>query len=131
MKKILKVVGGIVIFFIALVSIIKLVQLIKKYSLLQVLGGVGKLNADDTDLVEISKNGTKFLTRSNETGLEAFKDYLDASGYSYIGQFGSSNLYEFDGVEIVVKRSSLFGKYYLFEIFNERYFEETSEYLTV
>lgn len=131
MKKIFKCISGIILFAVVVFSIIKIIQLIKKYSLWEVLLGIGKLSSDGADVVELSENGTKFLTFKNEEGLSAFKEYLETVGYRYIGQFGSSNLYEYEGIEVVIKRSNLFGKYYLFEIFNEKYFEETGEYLTV
>lgn len=131
MKKALKIIGGIVVAIVAIASIVRIIMLIKKYSLIEVLAGIGKLGNDGVDVVEISKNGTKFLATGNQDGIDAIKEYLDTVGYKYIGQFGSSNLYEYDGVEIVIKRSSLFGKYYLFEVFNERYFQETSEYLAI
>lgn len=129
MKKLFKWIGAVVFFAVALFSIIKLILLIKKYSLFEVLMASGKLDEEGVGVVEISKNGTKFLTKAHEEGAEAFKDYLNSMGYNYIGRFGSSNLYEYEGVEIVVKRSRLLGKYYLYEIFNEDYFGEANEYL--
>lgn len=129
MKKIFKWIGAAVFFAIAIFSIIKLIILIKKYSLIEVMMAAGKLNEDGVGVVELSKNGTKFLTKVSDEGAEAFKDYLNSIGYKYIGRFGSSNLYEYEGVEIVVKRSKILGKFYLYEIFNEDYFGEADEYI--
>ncbi len=124
MKKILKIFGIVVLSTVAVYSAFKLIKLVRKYSLVPVLGGLSKLGASGADMIDISKNGTKFLSLANNEGVEAFKDYLDAVGYTFIGQFGSSNLYELNGMEIIIKRTKLFGKYYLFEIYNERYFQE-------
>ncbi len=124
MKKITKIFGVVVLSTIAVYSAFKLIKLAKKYSLVPVLSGLSKLGASGADMIDISKTGTKFLTLADNEGIEAFKDYLDAVGYKYIGQFGSSNLYELNGMEIIIKRTKLFNKYYLFEIYNERYFQE-------
>ncbi len=129
MKKVVKVVSALALTIIVVISIVKLVQLIKKYSFIAMLKGFGILGSGEADLVEISDNGTKFISSNTEEGIEAFEEYLDEIGYKFIGQFGSSNLYEHDGMEIVIKRTKLFGKYYLYEIFNERYFEETDAYM--
>ncbi len=129
MKKIVKIVSSVALTIIIVVSIIKLVQLIRKYSLFSMLKAFGILSSGDADLVEISDNGTKFVSSKSQEGINAFEEYLDEIGYQFIGQFGSSNLYEHEGMEIVIKRTKLFGKYYLYEIFNERYFEETDAYM--
>ncbi len=129
MKKTLKIAGTLILAIVTVVSIIKLIQLVRKYSLCSILKGFMILSSDDVDLIEVSENGTKFLAKKTQEGVEAFDEYLNEIGYQFIGQFGSSNLYEFDGMEIVIKRTGLFGKYYLYEIFNERYFEETDAYI--
>ncbi len=124
MKKITKIFGVVVLSTLAVYSAFKIIKLVKKYSLIPVLSGLSKLGASGADMIDISKTGTKFLTMADNEGIEAFKDYLDAVGYKYIGQFGNSNLYELNGMEIIIKRTKLFSKYYLFEIYNERYFQE-------
>ncbi len=129
MKKFLKIAGSVVVAVVTIISIIKLVQLIRKYSFLGLLKGLGILGSGDEDIVDVSDNETKFLVKKSQEGLEAFNEYLDMLGYKYIGQFGSSNLYEHEGTEIVIKKSKLFNKYYLFEIFNEQYFEDTADYI--
>ncbi len=129
MKKIVKIGLSVVLAVLLFVSVLKLIRLIRKHSFLSILKGFGILCSGDADLVEISDNGTKFLSKKSEEGIGAFEDYLDEIGYKFIGQFGSSNLYESNGMEIVIKRTTLFGKYYLYEIFNERYFEESDAYL--
>ncbi len=124
MKKILKIFGIVLVSTVAVYSAFKLIKLIKKYSLCPVLSGLSKLGASGADIIDISKNGTKFLSKADQEGIDAFKDYLETVGYKFVGQFGSSNLYELNGMEIIIKRTKLFGKYYLFEIYNERYFQE-------
>lgn len=128
MKKALKFVGSITLLVVMLLTMVKLIKLIRKHSLLSILKGFGLLCYGGADLVEVSENGTKFLSKKSQEGIEAFDEYLDEMGYKFIGQFGSSNLYEFDGVEVVIKRTKIFRKFYLYEIFNERYFEEVEDY---
>ncbi len=125
MKKLVKIFGIVFATTLAVYSVFKVVKLVRKYSLVPVLGGLSRLGASGADVIDISKNGTKFLSLADNEGLEAFKDYLDVNGYKFIGQFGNSNLYEVNGMEIIVKRTKLFGRYYLFEIYNERYFENS------
>ncbi len=131
MKKVLKIIGSVVLAAIVVISTIKLIKLIKKYSFMGILKGLGIVSSGEDDVVDVSGNETRFLVRKSQEGIEAFNDYLDVIGYKYIGQFGSSNLYEHEGTEIVIKRSNLFNKFYLYEIFNEQYFEDTADYLLV
>ncbi len=124
MKKYLKIFGIVFVTTAAVYSAFKVIKLVKKYSLCPVLCGLSKLGASGADVIEISKNGTKFLSNADENGVDAFKEHLDSIGYSFIGQFGNSNLYEKNGLEVIVKRTKLFNKYYLYEIFNEKYFAD-------
>lgn len=123
MSKRLKKWIGIITVIIAIITVIRLAFIIAKSGIIVILLGILNLKAGGGNLVSISKNDTKFLSLRNEESLEEFKNYLLKNGYTYLGQFGNSNLYEYEGIEIVVKRSNVLGRYYLFEIYNERYFE--------
>ncbi len=123
-KQIIKFSAGVFAVAFSIFSVYKIIQLIKKYDALSLLYGFDQLSRNEDTLVDISKAGTKFLSRKNDEGIEAFKAYLSSENYKFIGKFGRSDLYSIDGIEVIVRRTKLFNKYYLFEIFNEKYFEE-------
>lgn len=131
MKKMCRFFSTVFFIFVLTVSLMKLIKLMSKHNLIGILKGLGILCYDDADLVDISGNGSKLMSRKSQEGIEAFENYLDDMGYKFIGQFGSSNLYEHEGLEIVIKKSKLFGRFYLYEIFNERYFDESEAYSLV
>ncbi len=124
-RKLVNIVSAILITLAAIWSIYKLLELIKKYDLISILLGFSKLATGGQDIVDISDKGVKFLAYNSADAAEAFNDYLEFEGYKKIGRFGKSDLYEYNGEEIIIKRSKLFNKFYLFEIFNDEYVGRT------
>ncbi len=120
-KKIVNVVSIILISLVTIWSILKLIKLIRKYDAFALLQGFARLSSSEDEIVDVSGIGVKFIGRNTAETAESFADYLALEGYKKIGKFGKSDLYEYDGEEIIVKRSKLFSKYYLFEIFNDDY----------
>ncbi|MCK8061292.1 MULTISPECIES: hypothetical protein [unclassified Fusibacter] len=123
MKKFLKTIGAVSVIVVTAYSIYHLIRLIKKYDVLSLLYGFDLLHRGHEGIIDISRKGVKFISRKSEENLDAFSEYLKANGYRLVGRFGRSDLYDYQGVEVIVKQSMLFNKYYLFEVYNESFFE--------
>ncbi len=120
-KKLFHAISSTVLVLLAAWSIYKIIELIQKYDLISVFSGFGMLASSGNDIVDISGYGAKFIGYNTPQTVDAFSDFLSLEGYTKIGKFGKSDLYEYNGEEIIIKRSKLFNKYYLFEIFNDEY----------
>jgi hypothetical protein len=123
MKKILKAIGAVTLAAVTVYSIYHIVRLVKKYDVLSLLYGFDLLHRGHEGIIDISRKGVKFISRKSEENLYAFSEHLSANGYRLVGRFGRSDLYDYQGVEVIVKQTVLFNKYYLFEVYNESFFE--------
>lgn len=123
LKNCFKLVAGLVIGITSVYSLYKLWQLAKQRDVFSVAQGFFTLNDTESALVDISGKGVKFLSKNDRVGQQAFDDYLSNCDYRYVGSYGKSRLYNYEGEEVVVKSMPLFSQYCLHEVFNQDYFE--------
>lgn len=92
-------------------------KLIRSYDVISVFHGMKVADKKKDELIDISYSGKKYVARKTKANLQKFEDLLEAKGYQHIAKYGKSDIYLLDGVETLVKKSVVFGRYYLFELF--------------
>jgi hypothetical protein len=120
MRKVIKVLATLVFVFGSLAFIYKLIDLYQKRNVESFL--IAAMNAHQTQsLVDISGSGIRFVGQKNDEIEREFEAYMANKGCVPIGNFGRSTLYSCDGNEVLVKKSSFFNQFFLYEIMDETY----------
>lgn len=87
------------------------------YDLISVFHGMKVAKEKKDELIDISYSGNKYIAYKSNSNEEKFDQMLEAKGYKHIAKYGKSDVYVLDGVEHLIKRSVVFGKFFLFELF--------------
>lgn len=116
MKALKKLTFWLVITNVVAVAVL-LCKLAKNYDIISIFHGMNIANQKKDELIDISYQGDKFVAMKNKSNLKKFDELLEEQGFKHIAKYGKSDIYVQDGVERLVKRSTVFCKYYLFELF--------------
>lgn len=87
------------------------------YDLVSVFHGMKIAREKKDELIDISHSGKKYVALKTKSNEKKFDQLLEAKGYKHIAKYGKSDVYMLDGVERLIKRSVIFGKFFLFELF--------------
>jgi hypothetical protein len=83
--------------------------------------GAFNLEKSNRKVVRVSKKALIYMMRSNEPE-EVFLSEMENMGWTYFNTYGRGYLFTKGGEEILATKSKCFGRYTVFEIHNERYF---------
>ncbi len=122
-KRILKVVSMILLAVLTLVSIYELVKKAQQKNVLPIFGAIRRLSETGGEIVDVNGDGAHYLVYDNDESRRNFKSFLEELGYSFIGQYGKSDLYDFGAGEVLVKRTKIFNKYMLYDVYSDDFFE--------
>lgn len=97
--------------------VVLLCKLAKNYDIISIFHGMNIADQKKDELIDISYRGDKFVAVKSKSNLKKFDAMLEEQGFKHIAKYGKSDIYVQDGVERLVKRSTVFCRYYLFELF--------------
>lgn len=116
MKALKKMTFWLVISNVVAVAVL-LCKLAKNYDIISIFHGMNIANQKKDELIDISYCGEKFVAVKSKSNFKKFDALLEEKGFKHIANYGKSDVYIQDGVERLVKRSTVFCRYYLFELF--------------
>ncbi len=123
-KRVLKVFSTILLVALTLVSIYELIKKAQQKNALPIFRAIRRLGESGGEIVDVSGDGRQFLVYDDEESMRNFKLFLEGRGYCFIGQYGKSDLYDFGDGEVLVKRTPIFNKYLLYDVYSDNLFDE-------
>ncbi len=123
-KRVLKVVSTILLVVLTLVSIYELLKKARQKNVLPIFGAIRRLSETGDEIVDVNGDGTQYLVHDNEESQRNFKAFLENRGNRFIGQYGKSELYDFGDGEVLVKRTKIFNKYLLYDVYSDDFFND-------
>lgn len=104
-----------------LLSIILIVLVYYELKFFDVIFGIYQLESKNKKKVKVSKKSLIYIMRSKEKE-ELFIDEMDLLGWKFYDAYGRGYLFTKNGEEILATQSKRFGRYTVYEIHNEEYF---------
>lgn len=101
----------------------------KNHELLQLYLGMEKVDRQTVILAKVSDKKNKFVGLNQPSAIDAFEDYMEGHGWSFVSHFGRCSLYQCEGQEVLVRTTAIFNKYMLFEILDSKYVQDFDENL--
>ncbi len=123
-KRALKIISAILLAIMTVLSLYELIKKVKDNDALPIIKAMRLLDESGSEIVDVLGNGTKFLVYDNAESHRHFASFIEDKGYQYVGKYGKSKLYDYNEYEVVVKKTIMFNRYALYEIYNETYFGE-------
>ncbi len=96
----------------------------KEKELSMFIAGIGKLDAGEGPVVSISNKTDRYIVKKSENVSDVFVESMSSEGWQYVGDFGRCILLEKEHEEMLVKRTTVFKKYCIFEFLNKDYLEQ-------
>jgi len=104
-----------------MLSLIALAIAYYELKLLDISIGIYKLEIEGKKIAKVSKKSLIYIMKSREPR-ETFMDKMDSLGWKYYDSYGRGYLFTKEGEEILAIKSSYFGRYTVYEIYNDKYF---------
>ena len=115
-----------------LIKIIKIIILIASIFLIafayyelkyfDIMYGIYQLESENKKIVKVSKKSLIFIMRNKESE-DLFVEEMDRLGWKFYDVYGRGYLFTKKGEEILATQSKRFGRYTVYEIQNEKYFD--------
>lgn len=116
-KKIMKFVKITTLIFTVIVIVLVYYEL----KFFDVIIGIYQLESKNKKIVRVSKKSLIYIMRSKENE-ELFINEMDLLGWKFYDTYGRGYLFTKKGEEILATQSKRFGKFTVYEIHNEKYF---------
>ena len=106
---------------IIIVSLIGIGIVYYELKFFDMLLGAYRLETGTNRVARVSQKALIYIMRANQPD-EVFFEEMEQLGWTYYDTYGRGYLFTKNGEEILATRSKQFGRYTVFEIHNERYF---------
>lgn len=120
MKKIVQFIVKIIGVILLVKSFVELYSYMKNNGFFDIINGITKLREEPSKLVELSAYKNKYMGIKATSTMDEFVDLLKKRGFVFVARYGKADIYRVGGVEILVKRTIMLNRYYVFDIFDEK-----------
>jgi cell division protein YceG involved in septum cleavage len=105
-----------------ILSVIVIVLVYYELKFFDVIIGIYQLESKNKKIVRVSKKSLIYIMRSKEKE-ELFIREMDLLDWKFYDTYGRGYLFTKNGEEILATQSKRFGRYTVYEIHNEKYFD--------
>ncbi len=116
-KKLIKLIKIITL----ILTIVAIVLVYYELKFFDIIIGIYQLESKNKKMVRVSKKSLIYIMRSKEKE-ELFISEMDSLGWKFYDAYGRGYLFTKNGEEILATQSKRFGRYTVYEIHNEEYF---------
>jgi len=104
-----------------LLSIVLIVLVYYELKYSDVIFGIYQLERKNKKIVKVSRKSLIFIMKNKESE-DLFIEEMDRMGWKFHDIYGRGYLFDKNGEEILAMQSKRFGRYTVYEIQNEKYF---------
>jgi hypothetical protein len=104
-----------------LLSVVAIAVLYYELKFFDILLGVYKLEVQGKRIARVSKKSLMYVMRRQDEE-DLFTREMEKLGWQFFDQYGRGYLFTKQGEEILATKSQHLGRYTVFEIHNEKYF---------
>ena len=105
-----------------ILSVIVIVLVYYELKFFDIVIGIYQLESKNKKIARVSKKSLIYIMRSKEKE-ELFIHEMDLLGWKFYDAYGRGYLFTKNGEEILATQSKRFGRYTVYEIHNEKYFD--------
>ena len=107
--------------FLIFLSLVTIAVIYYELKFFDIIIGAFQLEKNDKKVARVSQKSLIFMMKSKDPE-EIFLEEMERLGWQYYNTYGRGYLFTKNGEEILATKSNHFGRYSVYEIHNEKYF---------